>query len=446
MATISSKDRPTPGGPSTARAQRTLRSWQLQVFLVSWVTYAAFYFPRTAFSSAKVGILDDSSVNGFLTEGMLGNLDAIYLAAYAVGQFTWGAVAEKWGTRVVVTGGMIFAGVAAVFMGFGTALWMFVPLMIVQGLAQATGWAALSKNIASFFTVSSRGRAMGLFSTSYAFGGLAAGPFAGFVAYSIFDTWRAAFFAGGAVILVLLVLFVTLQRNSLPEVGLPDIDVIDDEMPEAAEERLDEQDRKRVRPADLLSAAKHDSMVARLGMAYFLLKPARYAVLLWGPVLVTKAMPDVSKLTAVLVPIAFGVAGMAAPVFLGWVSDTVFSARRVPVCVLALVMLVAVLCLWSPFTASGSVPLVCVALALIGFAAYGADAMISGVAAVDFGTSRHAAGAAGFINGCGSVGAILGGLLPGYFGGTALFYGFAIAAGIAALLLAPQWNRRPVSA
>lgn len=433
----------------TSTARRTLRSWQIQVFLVSWVTYAAFYFPRSSFSAAKVGILDDPAVNGILTEQVLGNLDAVYLAAYAVGQFTWGAVAEKRGTRVVVTGGMILAGIAAITMGMVTALWLFFPLMIAQGLAQATGWAALSKNIASFFTVSSRGKAMGMFSTSYAFGGLVAAPVAGFFAYSVFDTWRAAFFTGGAVILALLLIFVTLQRNNLRECGLPDIDVIDSDLPSAGEsQEMDdvEDGRKRVRPRDLLAAARHDSMVARLGICYFLLKPARYAVLLWGPVLVLKAMPNVEKLTAVLVPIAFGAAGMVAPILLGWLSDTVFGARRVPVCVISLLGLVGTLCLWQPMTATGSVPLVCVALGLIGFMAYGADALISGVAAVDFGTSKYAAGSAGFINGCGSIGAILGGLLPGYMGGTALFYGFAVAALVAALILLPTWNRRPTNA
>jgi MFS transporter, OPA family, glycerol-3-phosphate transporter len=431
-------------------SRRSLRSWQTQVFLVSWITYAAFYFPRQSFSAAKVGILEDPSVNGTLTQGVLGNLDALYLAAYAVGQFTWGAVAEKWGTRVVVTGGMIFAGVAAVLMGVGSALWLFAPLMIVQGLAQATGWSALSKNIASFFTIKSRGRAMGMFSTSYAFGGLVAAPVAGFFAYSVFDSWRVAFLTGGIVILVLLVVFVTLQRNNLRECGLPDIDVIDSDVPgrKGAESETEEieRGRRRMRPSDLLAAARHDRMILRLGVAYFLIKPARYAILLWGPVLVIQAMPGVDKLTAILVPVAFGVAGVAAPILCGWLSDTVFRARRVPLCVISLALLVGVLCLWSPMTATGSVPLVCVALALIGLAAYGADAMISGVAAIDFGTSRHAAGAAGFVNGCGSVGAILGGLLPGYLSGSALFYGFAGAAAVAAIVLASQWNRRPVSA
>lgn len=438
--------------PGTGSRSKTLRQWQIQVFAVSWITYAAFYFPRSAFSAAKVGVLDDPTVNLVLTKQMLGNLDAVYLAAYAVGQFVWGAVAERWGTRVVVTGGMIMAGLAAIFMGLGTALWLFAPLMIVQGLAQATGWAALSKNIASFFTVSSRGRVMGMFSTSYAFGGLVAAPVAGWFAYSVFDSWRAAFFAGGGIILVLLLVFLLLQRNNLRECGLPTIDVIDSTPPGATasadrpEPVEPAAERRRVRPADLLSAARHDPMVLRLGLSYFLLKPARYAILLWGPVLVLQAIPGIDKITAVLVPVAFGVAGLIAPIALGWISDTLFDARRVPVCVLSLAALVGVLCAWGPLTASGSVWLVCAALALIGLAAYGADAMISGVAAVDFGTSRHAAGAAGFINGFGSVGAILGGLLPGYFEGTALFFGFAVAAAAAAVILLPSWNRRPVSA
>jgi OPA family glycerol-3-phosphate transporter-like MFS transporter len=438
-----------------AQPTRTLRQWQIQVFAVSWITYVAFYFPRSAFSAAKVGILEDPAVNDVLTKQMLGNLDALYLAAYAVGQFVWGAVAERWGTRVVVTGGMVLAGVAAIFMGLGAALWLFAPLMIAQGLAQATGWAALSKNIASFFTVSSRGRAMGMFSTSYAFGGLVAAPVAGWIAYGLFDSWRVAFLAGGGIILVLLLVFLALQRNNLRECGLPDIDVIDSAQPVAQpatqpgtqpDPPAEPEQRRRVRPADLLAAARHDSMVLRLGLSYFLLKPARYAILLWGPVLVLQAVPGIDKVTAVLVPIAFGVAGLVAPIALGWISDTAFGARRVPVCVLSLVLLIGVLCLWGPLTSSGSIWLISTALALIGLAAYGADAMISGVAAVDFGTSRHAAGSAGFINGCGSVGAILGGLLPGYFGGTALFFGFAGAAAVAAAILAPHWNRRPISA
>ena len=68
-----------------------------------------------------------------------------------------------------------------------------------------------------------------------------------------------------------------------------------------------------------------------------------------------------------------------------------------------------------------------------------------------FGTKKGAGSAAGFINGFGSFGQILGVALPGYFmmwlpgvdTTVVLFYGFAAAALVAGLLLVPLWNRVP---
>ena len=79
--------------------------------------------------------------------------------------------------------------------------------------------------------------------------------------------------------------------------------------------------------------------------------------------------------------------------------------------------------------------------------------MMSGTAAVDFGTKKAAGTAAGFINGFGSFGQILGVALPGYlmvwFPGAdttvILFYGFSAAAFLAGLLLVPFWNRVPAT-
>ncbi|MNN56284.1 hypothetical protein D3C81_1712050 [compost metagenome] len=82
----------------------------------------------------------------------------------------------------------------------------------------------------------------------------------------------------------------------------------------------------------------------------------------------------------------------------------------------------------------------------MGLTLYGPDSMISGAAAIDFGTAKAGATAAGFVNGCGSVGAILGGLLPGYFDSVTVFIVFAGCALFSALVLLPHWNSRPASA
>lgn len=439
---------PAPAGATTNR--QVLLKWQIRIFALSWLAYAAYYFPRNAISAAKVGILDD----GVISRAGLGYLDSAYLAAYAVGQFVWGAMAERFGQRVVVAGGMFFAAVAALVMGIIPALWLFMPLMIVQGLAQSTGWSSLCKNIASFFTVSKRGRAMGFFSTSYAFGGLVAVPFMGWVAYTVFDSWRWAFFSGAAVMLLALVLFLIFQRNRPEEVGLPGIDEDQCRFDETYRHRpsgtrapvpVVKVPAEKFRLRDLLAAARHDSMVLRLGIVYFMIKPARYAILLWGPVMVVDAMPGVDKITAIMVPVTFGLAGVVAPIAIGWLSDTIFKARRIPPSVISLLSLVVALALWQPATSLGSITVIAILLGVVGLTAYAADAMMSGIAAVDFGTSRYAAGATGFINGCGSIGAILGGLLPGLIPGAAVFYIFAGTALVAAIILIPSWNKRPAT-
>lgn len=422
--------------------------WRIRIFAITWIVYAGFYFTRQAFSVAKLGILEDPVLSTTLTKSTLADLDAAYLAAYAVGQFMWGQVSDRFGPRIVVLGGLAISAVATLFMGLLPALVFLVPLMIVQGLAQSTGWSGTLKNMAQFFSIGERGRVLGFWSTNYAFGGLVAPPLLGFVAYTVFGTWRAAFFTGAAIVVVVFVLMLLFQRNRPQDVGLPSIEEYHS-VEDVAELSESEEAEALAVPSpswrQSLGVVLQDRMVRTLGAAYFLLKPARYAILLWGPVIVAERLHDAGNLQAVTIPIAFGVAGILAPILLGRVSDRVFKARRIPACVLSLAVLVGVLALFTPLTAAGNAWVMVAVLALIGLSIYGADAMISCVAAVDFGTSKHAGTVTGLINGCGSIGAILGGLLPGYVSTATLFYGFAVAAFIAMLLLIPHWNRMPAA-
>jgi len=413
----------------------TFKRWRMQIFAITWLAYAAFYFTRKAFSVAKLGIAEDP---GFmLDKAAMANLDAIYLAAYAVGQFTWGMLADRFGPRVVVLGGLLISAAAAVVMGSYATFPIFVTCMLIQGLAQSTGWAGLCKNIGSFFPAAQRGRVLGLWSSCYAFGGLVASPFAGWWAYTLVGTWHAAFFSSAVVVALVAVLFFFLQRNKPEDVGLPAV----------------EPEPQSMAPgANLCSVwaplreILRNRTVLTLGLAYFLLKPARYAILLWGPVIVFEQMPSVGKVGAAIIPTAFELAGLLGPIMIGLASDKLFGARRMPACVISLVLLTVTLAAFMAAMHTGSVMLVVGLLFVMGLTLYGPDSMISGAAAIDFGTAKAGATAAGFVNGCGSVGAVLGGLLPGYFDGVTVFIVFAGCALFSALVLLPHWNSRPATA
>ncbi|KPN87340.1 MFS transporter [Pseudomonas nunensis] len=413
----------------------TIKRWRVQIFAITWLAYAAFYFTRKAFSVAKLGIAEDPT---FMLDKMaMANLDAIYLAAYAIGQFTWGILADRFGPRVVVLGGLLISAAAALVMGSFATLPIFATCMLIQGLAQSTGWSGLCKNIGSFFPAEQRGRVLGLWSSCYAFGGLVASPFAGWWAYTLIGTWHAAFISSAAVVGLVAVLFFIFQRNKPEDVGLP---AVEPEPELSAEETYAQSKISVLEP---LKEILRNRTVLVLGLSYFLLKPARYAILLWGPVIVFEQMPSVGKVGAAIIPTSFELAGLLGPILLGLASDKLFGARRMPACVISLLALTVSLALFMGALHTGSVMLVVALLFVMGLTLYGPDSMISGAAAIDFGTAKAGATAAGFVNGCGSVGAILGGLLPGYFDSVTVFIIFAGCAMFSAFVLIPHWNSRP---
>ncbi|PMZ69656.1 MFS transporter [Pseudomonas sp. FW305-70] len=416
-----------------ATGWKSLQRWRVQIFLITWVAYAAFYFTRKAFSVAKLGIGEDPDF--MLEKAVMANLDALYLTAYAVGQFLWGNFSDRFGPRVVVLSGLVISAAAALLMGTYATLPIFASCMLVQGFAQSTGWSGLCKNVGSFFSTSERGRVLGYWSTSYAFGGLVATPFAGWWAYQAYHDWRIAFISSAVVVLVVAVLFYFLQRNRPEDVGLPAVEIEIEPVSNVVVPRESMW-------AGIRTVMKNRTVLV-LGLAYFMLKPARYAILLWGPVIIYERMPEIGKVASAIVPTSFELAGLIGPILIGIASDKYFGARRIPVCVLSLVVLTACLGLFVPAMQSGSLYLVVGLLFMMGLTLYGPDSMISGSAAIDFGSKDGAASAAGFVNGCGSVGAVLGGLLPGYFDTITVFMVFTGAAILAILMLLPFWNSRP---
>jgi OPA family sugar phosphate sensor protein UhpC-like MFS transporter len=422
--------------------------WRWRVFGGTWLAYAGFYFTRKAFSVAKLGMLEDPTL-GF-SPILASNIDIAFSVAYSAGQLLWGISADRFGPRRIVIAGMLASTATAVAMGLSTTVVLLGLFFFIQGLCQSTGWAPLTKNLGFWFSSKERGRVIGLWSTNHAFGGMVASPLAGWFAYSVFEDWRWAFFSSSAMLFLAAIAFYFLQRDRPRDVGLEEIEKYHGEQM-AVVDAHDSPEEEKEGSWELIGKVFRSPPVLVLAGAYFLLKPIRYAFLFWGPVIASERLASDSFTLAATLPAAFEAAGLVAPGVIGFVSDTLFQARRFPVCVLSLFILSVVLFLVGPLTNSGSTGWLLVAFFLVGFFQYGPDTMVVGTAAVEFGTNKGAGSAAGFINGCGSCGQILGVALPGYLmtwypdadTTLMLFYGFSGAALVASLLLMPFWNLVP---
>jgi OPA family glycerol-3-phosphate transporter-like MFS transporter len=421
--------------------------WRWTIFGVTWLAYAGFYLTRKAFSVAK-NELKKPEVLG-LTKAQMSGMDGAYSAVYALGQFFWGTLGDRYGTRRVVLFGMMASIATAAIMGtLSTAFWMGV-MFAAQGMWQASGWAPLGKNMGEFFSQRERGGVMGFWCTNYALGGFIASVIAGYAAKS--HGWRYAFFVPAGLLTVVWILFLLFQRNRPEDVGLPPIEQYHGES-EAVIDVKEQPAEENEGTWQVVSAVLRNGMVWYLGAVYFLVKPTRYLLLFWSPVYIADRM-GTDTLQSGWLSSMFDLAGPIGTLAGGLMSDKMFQSKRMPVSILALFCLAALMVVF-PF-----IPLSRLGMGIgmfaMGFLVFIPDSLISGTAAIDFGTKKGASTANGVINGMGSVGQMLGVLLPGWVESllgkgqnvwTAIFVGLGISLALGGFMLAPLWNRLPPKA
>jgi len=321
--------------------------------------------------------------------------------------------------------GMLASAAACAAFGTGSTALVLALAFGVNGLAQATGWSGNVKAMAGAFGPSERGTVMGLWSTNYQVGGLAATALA-----TVLLThwgWRSAFFvpaiAVGAVGLGVLSLLPESQGKASPP------------LPSAVSSAPD------TGPSVLRSP-----VLWSIGAAYFCLKLIRYSILFWLPFYLKTAL-GYSEAAAGYWSISFEVGGIVGAVAVGWSSDRWFPGKRRELSAAMTVGLALALLLYRTVAPWG-VGANALSMALVGFCLFGPDALISGAAAQDLGGQRQAATAAGAINGLGSAGAILQGYvtasISNRYGWSAL-YGVFTALALAAALALRLGQGAPVS-
>jgi OPA family glycerol-3-phosphate transporter-like MFS transporter len=415
--------------------------WRWQIFAITWLAYAGFYLTRKSFSVAKIEMGKESGLGLSLNE--MAWIDGAFLTAYALGQFVSGVAGDRYGTRKVILTGMLGSVLAAAAMGASSGPVIIGVFFCLQGLCQSTGWAPLTKNIGCFFSQRERGTIMGLWCTNYAVGGLVASIYAGYFGSRL--GWRYAFFVPAATLFIIWLLFAIFQRNRPEDVGLASIEQYHGER----EATLDPNETPADEPEGswkvILEVLK-SPMVLLLSAVYFFMKPTRYAILFWGPKYQNEKL-GTSMVQSGALSGLFELAGPVSVLLAGVLSDKLFGSKRIPISVLCLFLLSALLLVIDKMPVSKWMLGGC--LFLMGLLLYAPDSLVSGTAAVDFGTKKGASTAAGLINGCGSIGAIVGGTIPGFFhdrwGWSGVFVFLAISVFIACCLLLPKWNALPTS-
>ncbi len=371
------------------------RSWRTRVFIATWLSYVGFYFCRKPFSLAKDAI---EVQNGWEKAITVGNIWAAYLIAYAIGQFLASRVGTWLGPRRNLLIGMALSVLVTVAMGVTLSPWVMGGLVFVNGIAQATGWSGNVGTMASWFHKHERGRVMGVWSTNFTVGSLAAGFAMGEVLgdqKAAFQPWQWCFYTGAIVLAFVWIQFYFLQRNRPEDVGLMPID---DPVTEVDESKISgPQTTKLPREAW--------TNIFILGGFYFFSKLIRYAMWSWSAYFLANNY-HLSGKSAANYSILFDACGLPGVFLTGWLSDRYFKSRRAGISLIMLIGMTIVSGLLMLF-GDHSVTVFAVLLGAVGFFLYGPDALLTGAGAIDVGGRNAAVFATGTIAIFGALGPVV---------------------------------------
>jgi sugar phosphate permease len=415
--------------PATDRGLTRLWSqWRFRVFIAAWVLYAAYYFCRKNFSVIMPMMARTSHYGNF----DLAQLVFLFSLAYALGQFAAGALGDRFGGRFTGTLGGLISAVCTMAMATANDRHALLLLQIGNGLGQGCGWSACMKVLGAWFERKERGTVMAWWGTCYVLGGFLATVFATFAATQTFLMpglgWRRGFLFPAIILGAAALWFGLRTRNSPGEAQLP------------AYEPESEGPAKS--QGSGWEAARNPEVWILSGM-YFFLKITRYSLLFWLPLYLVQRM-QYSEEWAGYTSSLFELVGFSGTLIAGYVSDRLLKGRRYPVGATMLFALAGWLLIHPAVGRLGPAAMG-VSISVLGILIYGPDLLMSGAAVVDAVHPRHAARAAGIVNGIGSLGQLISAyvvaVIVSRFGWDQLFTFFLLCAASAGGLLTLRWNK-----
>jgi OPA family glycerol-3-phosphate transporter-like MFS transporter len=405
--------------------------------------YSGYYFCRSDLSVVLPDLMRDLSRHGITpneAQIRLGFMASLGTAAYALGKFFSGALADTRGGRRFFLGGMAGSILFTIFFALGGGFPIFTLAWIGNRLFQSQGWAGLVRVSSRWFSYSTYGSVMAVVSLSFLFGDAGCRwTMSELLAHGV--GWRGVFYFAAGALAVLFLINLLLLRETPAERGLPAPEVNPRNV-YAQNGNTDEPDAEHQQKIGAILRPLLTSfafwLVCLLAFGTTLL---RETFNLWTPTYFVQfvgLLPSVAASRSALFPLCGGVSVLLG----GFLSDKLGANGRnvlvvagMTACTVCLVMLGRVTGHageWAPSLLVG----------LVGFTLLGPYSYLAGAMSLDFGGQRGSATAAGIIDGFGYIAGWLSGVTVArisvaYGWSTAFFAlaGVSLATALVALIL-----------
>jgi sugar phosphate permease len=154
--------------------------------------------------NTQAGVLATSNLVGYLTLSVLG-----------------GALAAKFGPRIVITTGLVLAGIGMLFTGLTHAFMPAALWRVMTGIGSGASNVPVMALLAAWFASRRRGLATGIAATGSSIGLILVGPLVPRILAAYAENgWRVSWMVFGGTTLLVALLAVLLLRDNPEEIGL----------------------------------------------------------------------------------------------------------------------------------------------------------------------------------------------------------------------------------
>jgi phosphoglycerate transporter family protein len=403
--------------------------WERRMIVATIVGYATYYFVRKNLSIAMPVMEKSLGV----TKADLGLFLTLHGVLYGVSKFANGFLGDRSNVRTFMAVGLFLSAVVNVCFGFSSAVAALGMFWMINGWFQGMGFPPCARAFTHWVPPKELATKMSIWNASTNIG---AGMVVVICSYllSYFGNWRLCFFVpAGLAFLCAAFLWFALP-DTPPSVGLPEVQGTQVKAAEG-----ESSDWKAVAVKYVFS----NPYIWLLAVANFFVYTIRYAMLDWGPTLLTQAK-GLQLTHAGWMVAGYEISGMIGALIGGWLTDRLFGGRGFRSCVFYMAMAgVSVLLFWK--VAGQSFLLNTLLLCASGFFIYGPQCLIS-IAAANLATKRAAATAVGLTGFFGYASTTLSGWglgkLVQTYGWDAGFIGMLIVAAVGTLACALGWKAK----
>lgn len=338
-----------PGATTVAPDEVEARYYamRMRALFGVFIGYVAYYLVRSNFTLSTPYLMKALE----LTKTDIGLLSSAMLITYGISKGLMSSLADKCNPKYYMAFGLFLSCIVNVMMGFSTAYWMFLVLIIANGLFQGMGVGPSFITIANWFPRMQRGRTGAVWNISHNLGGGLVAPIAA-GAFAVFGTehWQMASYVVPAMLALLVVCIVLKFGLGTPyNEGMPPLEnILKDEQKDALVSTKANHAPDNMTPYQIFVQyalkSKHVWFISMFDAFVYLV---RFGVITWLPIYLLQ----VKGFTKGQMGLAFAIfewAAIPATLMAGILTDKYLKGRRMRVAIGCLtIILGALFFYWS---------------------------------------------------------------------------------------------------